>query len=235
MKTSLLAILLTAAPAARAAALLADAVHAPLPQESGWQPVAEERGVSIFTKTLHGVAPDGADAAAFMGVKTIDPAVDTELLFYIVSDIANHGKVSTNLAECRILYDADPWLRYYQVVKTPGWVPVAPRYYFNRSQMEMNLGGVEGHHRRRWSAMSAGEHPDARQDVASRYDGAVEIVFNHGSWEVRPEGDGHLLIYRATSDPGGNIPEGVYKMVTRRTLAQNMLEFEAAAKQASGG
>ena len=117
---------------------------------------------------------------------------------------------------------------FYQVLKAPPLVAGAQRYWFVHTELERDLNGVKGHHRRCWSKLAVSELADERAAVAKRYPSAMEVAVTHGCWEVLPAvGDGTpaRLRYRTVSDPGGHLPASLAAMLTSRALPENLAVF----------
>ena len=92
-------------------------------------------------------------------------------------------------------------LHFYQVMdKAP---LIAQRYWMVHSVISKDIGGLTGHHRRTWDALAPTLYPEQRAAVIERYNGAFEIVENHGSWEVQPLPDGTT---HTTEPPGRRQP-----------------------------
>ncbi len=208
------------------AAIAAD-VHQVLLTESGWTHIStdDNDGLQLYKKHI---ATLGANA--FMGKKTLDPAVNDDLLFKLISDVGNHEAFSSNLHESTELKGGD----YYQVMKAPKMLPVSERYWFNHATSYRNVGGVNGHLRRTWNSIDSSTYTTEHGHVTSTYAEAVEIAFTYGMWEIVPNDSGpSTLLYRTVSNPGGDIPAWVMSSLTGRTLPDNMRTFEKAALQAS--
>ena len=219
------AVTLLAAPGVQAA--IAADIHQVLLTESGWTHVStyDEDGLQLYKKHIASLGVN-----AFMGKKTLDPAVNDDLLFKLISDVGNHETFSSNLHESTELGGGD----YYQVIKAPKMLPVSERYWFNHATSDRNVGGVNGHLRRTWNSIDSSTYTTEHGHVTSTYAEAVEIAFTYGMWEIVPNDSGpSTLLYRTVSNPGGDIPAWVMSSLTGRTLPDNMRTFEKAALQAS--
>ncbi|MED5374078.1 MAG: hypothetical protein VX899_23875 [Myxococcota bacterium] len=240
MRSRLLALCL--ALAAGGAALLsvgspavqaADAadVHKTLLDSAGWTLVStdSEDGLKVYKKHI---ASLGADA--FMGEKVLDPGVDDQVLFGLISDVANHDRVTPNLHASESLSKTAAGEDYYQVAKAPKMLPVSERYWFNRAVNTINADGTVGHLRRSWQTIDASTYPTDLSHITTTWPDAVRIPFTYGMWEVVPNSSGpSSLVYRTVSDPGGEIPGWVMSSLTSRTLPDNMRTFERAALKVS--
>lgn len=219
------AVALLVAPAVQAAN--AADIHKELLSDSGWSHVSTDDtdGLQVYKKHI---ASLGADA--FMGKKILDPSVDDDTLFKLISDVENHETFSSTLHESTVLGGGD----YYQVVKAPKMLPVSERYWFNHAASYRDVGGVSGHLRRTWSTIDSSTYATELGHVTSTYTDAIEIAFTYGMWEIVPNDSGpSTLLYRTVSNPGGDIPSWVMSSLTGRTLPDNMRTFESAALKAS--
>jgi hypothetical protein len=221
---------LAGAPPARAGSLarLDAAVHRVLDDDAGWRLHREPDGdgITIFEKRV-----PGSGLTAFKGVKVLDPAVDPQSMFTVIEDIEGQARFAPMLLESTVVAQAADSLAYYQVMRPPRLVPGSERFWVCTSQIERDLGGEPGHQKRSWSAAPAGEMDRAHADLRARYAKAIEVEYTHGSWELDPQPDGTVLyIYRTVTHPGGSVPDGLARMLSSRTLPDNMLSFERAAK-----
>lgn len=211
-----------------ATALSPSATHALLDADGGWTLLdADADGVALYQKAVtgHGVF-------AYKGVRPI--AVRPQTLFDTVCDVPAHKAISGGvLAESVLLHSSESLMHYYQVMRSPAWVPISDRYWFLQSSVRRDIGGRAGHHKRAWSPLDATKYAEAHKGVVSRFPDAVQVTINCGSWEVQPgkTAEDSVLIYRIFSHPGGNISDSVASQVSQRSLPENMLKFEAAAKQ----
>lgn len=219
------AVMLTVVPAVQAADT-AD-IHKVLLTESGWNHVStdDDDGLQVYKKHMASLGVD-----AFMGKKILDPAVNDDTLFQLITDVDNHESFSSNLHESTGLGGGD----YYQVVKAPKMLPVSERYWFNHASSTRDVGGVSGHLRRTWNTIDSSSYATELGHVTSTYTDAIEIAFTYGMWEIVPNDSGpSTLLYRTVSNPGGDIPAWVMSSLTGRTLPDNMRTFEKAALKAS--
>ncbi len=217
--------LLTLQPSVQAAD--AADIHKVLLKDSGWSHVStdDDDGLQVYKKHISSLGVD-----AFMGKKVLDPAVNDDTLFKLISDVDNHETFSTTLHESKELGSGD----YYQVVKAPKMLPVSERYWFNHAASYRDVGGVSGHLRRTWHTIDSSAYGTALGHVTSTYPEAIEIAFTYGMWEIIPNDSGpSSLLYRTVSNPGGDIPSWVMSSLTGRTLPDNMRTFEKAALKAS--
>ena len=226
--TAGLALLSTVALLAAPSVQASDAadIHKELLSESGWSHVStdETDGLQVYKKQIASLGVD-----AFMGKKLLDPAVDDQALFNLISDVDNHETFSSTLHESKELGGGD----YYQVVKAPKMLPVSERYWFNHAASYQDVGGVSGHMRRTWNTIDSSTYVSELGHVTSTYAEAIEIAFTYGMWEIVPNDTGpSTLYYRTVSNPGGDIPAWVMSSLTGRTLPDNMRTFENAALKA---
>lgn len=230
MLPTLLGLLLASSPApAGSLAQLDPAVHRALDEERGWRlhKEADERGVTIYAKEIGSLG-----LTAFKGVKVLDPAVDPAHMFEVVTDIEGQTRFAPLLLESRVVQQTGDSLAYYQVIEPPRMVPGSERYWITTGSIERAYRGRPGHYRRTWSTAPDGALPEVHADLAARYPKGVEVEISHGSWELEPQDDGTTLYtYRTVSHPGGAVPAGVARMLSSRTLPENMLNFEAAARR----
>ena len=204
------------------------AVHRLLDDDAGWRLHREPDGDGI---TIYEKAVPGRGLTAFKGVKVLDPAVDPKAMFTVIEDIEGQVRFAPLLLESKVVEQTPDSLAYYQVMEPPRLVPGSERFWVCTSQIERDLGGEQGHQKRSWSAAPEGEMGAAHAALRARYAKAVEVEFTHGSWELDPQPDGTVLfIYRTVTHPGGSIPAGIARMLSSRTLPDNMLSFERAAK-----
>jgi len=222
---SLLLLLLTALPATAGPACdHTDTVQSALMDPGGWSPAGGSEGVTVTRKEIEAIG-----LTAFKGETVLPATVDAETLFEVICDVQGHVNISGSLDESTLLAKADSVLHFYQVMaKAP---LIDRRYWMVHSVVYEDIGGLTGHHRRTWDGLDAGLYGEARDAVKQRYDGAFEVIENHGSWEVQPRADGTTLFtYRAVTDPGGAIPTGAYDTLTSRKLPNNMMKFVEAAE-----
>lgn len=202
-------------------------IHKTLLTESGWSLVSTDSddGLQVYKKHISSL---GADA--FMGKKVLDPGVNDDTLFKLISDVDNHESLSNTLHESKALSGGD----YYQVAKAPKMLPVSERFWFNHASSARDVGGVSGHLRRSWHTIDASAHATDLSHVNTTYPDAIEIAFTYGMWEIVPNASGpSSLLYRTVSNPGGDIPGWVMSTLTERSLPDNMRNFERAALKAA--
>jgi hypothetical protein len=213
---------------AAASTLSTSQIHALLDADAGWTLLdADADGVALYQKSVTGYA-----VLAYKGVRPV--AVRPQALFDTICDVPAHKAISNGvLAESVVLHRSESALHYYQVMESPAWMPISDRYWFLQSSIRRDIGGRAGHHKRAWNPLDASKYAEAHSAVVSRFPDAVQVTLNSGSWEVQPgqTADSSLLIYRIFSHPGGNISDSVASQVSQRSLPENILKFEAAAKQ----
>ena len=213
---------------AGASTLSPSAIQALLDADGGWTLLdADADGVALYQKSVtgHGVL-------AYKGVRPV--AVGPQALFDTICDVPAHKAISGGvLAESVVLHKSESALHYYQVMRSPAWVPISDRYWFLQSSIRRDIGGRVGHHKRAWNPLDTTKYSEAHGAVVSRFPDAVQVTLNSGSWEVQPgkTAADSVLIYRIFSHPGGNISDSVASQVSQRSLPENMLKFEAAAIQ----
>lgn len=223
----MLPLLATLALSPTAQALEAAAVHAAMDEEAGWTRVQERDGVTIYRKPIPGIEVD-----AFKGTKTLDPDVDPALMFRLICDVGAHEKYSPNLAETGLIDGGPTAMTYFQVMKSPPLLPVAPRYWINTAEMEHDIAGEAGHNRRRWSSLPLDQLPEVHARIQAKHAGAVPLPFTHGVWELDPEADGTTTVrYYQVSNPGGRIPDSLAEGLSGRTLPATIERFEDAARR----
>jgi hypothetical protein len=209
---------------ASAGAADSSTIHARLQSDQGWSLHAESEGVRVYKKDIPELGLPG-----FKGVKVIDADVDVGRLYEIIQDVGNQDKVNTMLYESKVLGRDGDRVDFVQVMDSPPLI--SDRYWFNSTTEELNIDGVEGHHRRSWSPYDPARYPEEFARVQSTYPDAVHIDMTFGSWELQPQADGTtLLVYTTVSHPGGNLSPSLFSTVTGKTLPNNLLVFEKAAK-----
>lgn len=202
----------------------ADAIHERLASDDGWTFHTESEGVKVYKKDIPELGLPG-----FKGVKVIDSDVDIDRLYEIIQDVGNQDKVNKVLYESKVLGRSGSRVDFVQVMDSPPMI--SDRYWFNATTEELDVGGVEGHHVRRWSPYDPSRYPDEFARIQSTYPDAVHIDQTYGAWELAPQADGStLLIYRVVSHPGGSLSPALFSTVTGKTLPNNLLVFEKAAK-----
>ncbi|MCB9760436.1 MAG: hypothetical protein H6739_11410 [Alphaproteobacteria bacterium] len=216
--TALLLALLAPALAAPSAAQ----IQAALDDNSGWTQVAVKDGVTVYKKTIPGL-----DVPALKGVKTV--SVDADTLFDVIADINGQPRVNDLLAESAIIKPDGDAFWFYQVLDSP-W-PASDRYWVNKGQNLRDINGEDGHHKQTWELAPEGSFKQVHAAVVDKYD-AVLTPLNYGSWEVVSTGpDQCQLTYRVVSHPGGNVPDGAFAWGSEKSLPNNLIVFENAAKK----
>lgn len=199
--------------------------------DSGWEDhkLDAKGGVDVYKKKI-----DGLDLVAFKGELVTD--VDGGLLFDAITAFETHVGLSDDipLTASVVLGRKGNTVDFYQYLDVPGWTLANDRFWFARATIQRDWGGA-GHHRQSWEKIDATLYPDHLAAALARDEDAVLTPTNVGSWEVVPLGDGRSrLIYRVLSDPGGKLPKAAQALATGRTLPDNLLQFEAAARKAMG-
>jgi hypothetical protein len=222
----LLALTLFATPA------LADpgftAVQKMLDDDGGWavHKLDAKEGVDIYKKTLNGV-----EIPAFKGEKLV--SVDPSVLFDRIIDFPSQVGLSDDipLSHSVVLKTSGNTIDFWQYLKVPGWTLANDRYWFAKATISRDIGGVKGHHKQTWQHIDPSAYPADLAKAKAVDEDAVMTPLNYGSWEVIPQGNGTTkLIYRVVSDPGGRLPKAAQAIATGKTLPDNLLQFEAAAK-----
>ena len=133
---------------AGATTLSTSAIQALLDADGGWTLLdADADGVALYQKSVtgHGVL-------AYKGVRPV--AVGPQALFDTICDVPAHKAISGGvLAESVVLHKSESALHYYQVMRSPAWVPISDRYWFLQSSIRRDIGGRVGHHKRAWNPL----------------------------------------------------------------------------------
>lgn len=199
-------------------------------QPSGWS--EEDRdastGLVVSSKPLRSVG-----LTAYMGVRDLPAAVDPERLWKVISDVADHDRFATRLEESTVVQSHGGGIDFYQVIKPPPLLASVQRYWLVHTELERNVGGVTGHHRRCWSKIASSEMASTRAKIVQRYPNATEVALTHGCWEVVPARDTTpaRLRYRTVSDPGGSLPRSVADLLTTRAMPDNLDTFVRQASR----
>ncbi|MCB9742860.1 MAG: hypothetical protein H6741_05110 [Alphaproteobacteria bacterium] len=197
-------------------------IQAGLDSDAGWTQVTVSQGVTVYKKDLPGV-----EVPALKGVKEVD--VNSDTLFDVIADINGQPKVNDMLRESAIIKEEGPTIWFYQVLDSP--FPASDRYWVLKGQNLRDIGGVDGHHKQTWELLPETSFAKVHTAVKDKYD-AVLTPLNYGSWEVEPLGPNKSrLTYRVVSNPGGNIPDGAFAWGSEKSLPNNLLVFENAAKK----
>lgn len=215
-----------AGPALAGVDQLNTAVHAVLDDESGWTVHKKDGEITVYSKPVPALG-----LTAFKGVMTLPSGVDPAALFRVICDLEGQGKVSPMLVESKVFERSGDSLAYYQVIRPPKLVPGSHRFVVQTGRILRDVGGEPGHNKRMWSAAPEGAFASTHAAILGTYEGAVEVTTTHGTWELDPQPDGTVrYIYRAVSHPGGSIPDGLARMLSSRTLPDNMRDFLDAAR-----
>lgn len=200
-------------------------VQAALHDDAGWKSDGVKEGVAVYTKPIA-----GSELSAWKGVRVA--AVDVGVLWRLICDVGNHDQVSDMLHETKVLASQGDRTDYYQVSKSPRFVPVSERYWVNYAVMTVDLDGQPGHNRRTWNSIEdTTPYTGVIDGILGRYPEAIRLAATHGSWTLRPLSDGNVEItYRTFSDPGGAVPSSVMDYLSGRSLPDNILQFEQAAQ-----
>jgi len=213
-----------------AAASLDAKVVGELLEPGGWAPTRNDSaiGLTMYEKELASVA-----LTAFMGVRDIPPDVDIKRLWAVIIDVDSHERIGDQLEESAVIGRTGGGVDSYQVLKPPAFMPGAQRYWLVHSEIEHDVDGLVGHHRRCWSNLPPDGASETRGKLAVQYPQASVISLTHGCWEVVPAVDGApaRLRYRTVSDPGGALARTAVGMLTTRTLPQNMANFIEGARR----
>jgi len=217
-------------PDAALAGSLDKKVVSELLASGGWAPIGSEPaiGLSMYEKPLASVG-----LTAYMAVRDIPADVDPNTVWALILDVERHEHFGDKLAESTVIARHGNSIDSYQVLKPPPLMAAAQRYWFVHSEIETNVGGTEGHHRRCWSALPTDSNADVRARVAEKYPDASLISLTHGCWEVVPAAPGASarLRYRTVSDPGGTLARTAVSMLTTRTLPENLANFINSARK----
>ncbi len=202
-----------------------------LDSDAGWEVLKLDAkdGVDVYKKKIEGV-----EILAFKGEKVMD--VDGGALFDAIVAFDTHVGLSDDipLTHSVVLGREGNTVDFYQYLDVPGWTLANDRFWFARATIKRDWGGA-GHHRQSWERIEAELYPAQLAAALKVDEDAVLTPMNVGSWEVVPLADGRCkLIYRVLSDPGGKLPKSVQALATGRTLPDNLLQFEAAARKATG-
>lgn len=105
----------------------------------------------------------------------------------------------------------------YQLLDLP-W-PFADRHWVLHGTTNLALAAASGVWERAWES-APDWLPKARDRVgADRFDAALPVPVNRGSWLLVDAGEGATLaVYRAEADLGGGVPEGAAEAYTSATL-----------------
>ncbi len=201
-----------------------DQIQSVLHNDAGWQADGVKDGVQVYTKPM-----PGSELSAWKGVRV--SSVDADILWALISDVGNHDQISDMLHETKVLASSPTRTDYFQVSKSPRFVPVSERYWLNYAQVVLSVDGTPGHNRRVWNSIEDTTPYTAVIDgILTRYPEAIRLAATHGSWTLRPLADGQVEItYRTFSDPGGSVPSSVMDYLSGRSLPDNILQFEEAA------
>lgn len=226
LAVGLLAAIVGPTPARAGVDLLNERIHALLDGEAGWRHHKTVGEITVYSKPVPSLG-----LTAFKGVMTLPADVDPERLFSVLCAVEQQGRVAPMIVESKVFARTPDSLAYYQVIRPPKLVPGTHRFVVQTGRIQRDLGGEPGHHKRMWSAAPEGAHPDTHAALRAKYKGVQEITVTHGTWELDPQSDGTVhYIYRGVSHPGGSVPDGLARMLSSRTLPDNMMDFLNAAR-----
>ncbi len=226
LAVGLLVLSLRVAPAAAGVDLLNHKVHALLDDATGWKHHKSVGEITVYSKPVPSLG-----LTAFKGIMTLPSDVNPERLFSVICAVEEQGKVAPMIVETNVFSRSGTSMAYSQVIRPPKLVPGSHRFVVQTGRIERNVDGEPGHHKRMWSAAPEGAHADIHAALRNKYKGAEEITVTHGTWELDPQPDGTVLyIYRGVSHPGGSVPDGLARMLSSRTLPNNMMDFLRAAR-----
>ncbi len=207
------------------AASLNQAVHAELASDIGWAHSYTDGDIRVSQKTLPSLGQ-----VAFQGETTLPPSLPARRLLDILVDTESHKRFNRNLAESVVVQRRGEVTTFYQVVKTPSYVPLSDRWWVVQAVSVYDADGTPGHLRRMWSTIPSEDMPAIRDLVVGRYPNATEVTYSHGSWDLIPNPDGSThVIYRIVSDPGGSVPRALATRFAGRSVADNLRTMLGAA------
>lgn len=204
---------------------LAHPVHAELGAEAGWTHAYTTGDVAVYKKPLKSV-----NQTAWMGQTTLPDEIAPEDFFSLLVDTDSHEQYNRSLAESVVLDRTDGITTFYQVVKTPPYVPLSDRWWIAQAQSIRDADDTPGHLRRMWATLPSSARPAVRAQLLEAYPGAIEIAFSAGRWDLIPRADGSTqLIYRIVTDPGGAVPRALSSRFAGRSVAENLESILTAA------
>jgi hypothetical protein len=206
--------------------LLLAAALAAVPADDAWKTLATvdtDAGPMVVSTTR------GTDAVCWQA------AVHTEAtmasLKAVVTDQDHAARWSTaHLVESRTLSRDGASFTYLQHMSPPSWTLTQDRFWVAEGTLTTGGDGVV---RMQWHRVSAA---DAAPDVHARLaEDAVEVPVNEGEWRFMPDATGVDVRYRACTDPGGSLPTWLQRIVSRRTLPQQVAAVVGEARRRSTG
>ncbi len=204
---------------------LAHPVHAELGAEAGWLHAYTSGDVVVYKKPLTSV-----HQTAWMGKTTLPTEITPEAFFALLVDTDSHDQYNRALAESVVLDRVDGITTFYQVVKTPPYVPLSDRWWIAQAQSVRDVDDTPGHLRRMWATLPSSERPAVQSQLRAAYPGAIEIDFSAGRWDLIPQVDGSTeLVYRIVTDPGGAVPRALSSRFAGRSVAENLESMLKAA------
>lgn len=181
---------------------------------AGWERIA--RGEVV---TLH----PGADAVAGVGVLDCPRAA----CWLSLTDDAPRDRVK-GLTEIRLRGTWASPKAMYQHLDLP-W-PLTDRHWAIASVNNVALATASGVWERAWRLDAEGLSAARTKGDTERFDAALAVPVNEGSWMVHDLGDGRTLgIYQVRVDLGGAVPDEAARGYTATTLADL---FEKTARNA---
>jgi len=200
-------------------------VHAELGTEAGWTHAYTSGDVVVYKKGLTSV-----NQTAWMGKTTLPEEISPEDFFTLLSDTDSHDQYNRSLAESVVLDRTDGITTFYQVVKTPPYVPLSDRWWIAQAKSTRDADDTPGHLRRMWATLPSSARPAVRAQLEADYPGAIEIAFSGGRWDLIPRADGSTqLVYRIVTDPGGAVPRALSSRFAGRSVAENLESMLKAA------
>lgn len=145
-------------------------------------------------------------------------------LHEVVLDVPSSPKWShVALVISDVLATSGDTVEFVQMLDVPNWTMVADRYWVLRGQ---TIRGANGTVRFRWNRLDAAKaHPKAVEKALAYSSSAVEPPVNWGEWVFTPGASGTEVRYRACSDVGGRLPQGIQKWVASRTLPDTVADM----------
>lgn len=197
-------------------ALLAAALPgAGLSAASGWELVAETRGVAVFERPRA-----GSSAREVQAVGEVDAPAPR--LFRVLLDFERCTEVMPYTAEGRVVHreEGGRAVHLYTVLDAP---VVARRDYTMRLVDESDWRDGKGFLKLSWTPSNRGPPPR---------DGVVRVLVNEGFWLLEPLDGGKRtrVTYRLFTDPGGSLPAWATAMANRSALPDAVEAVRRAAR-----